>query len=303
MYHYVRQARPDLPHLPYLDVANFRRQLDYFEATYGIVDRDSFESWLEGGDAPAGVVLTFDDGLRDHIDVVLPVIKERGLFALFYACSLPILTERILDVHKVHLAVGRIGGDAALSWLRSKSPDCLPAERIDAEPKVYAEQKSDRATKLIKHAFNWTPANETKSAALDGLLDFAFEGHPPHWTEIYMTDAELRALLDAGMGVGPHSHAHRVPALLDPDEQRDEVARSCDFISAVAGGCTWGYCYPHGIAQALSPNSETIVAESGCSLAFAVAPEDILDPLVHSRRFSLPRHNCNAFPHGTASYG
>lgn len=130
MYHYVRQARPDLPHLPYLDVANFRRQRDYFEATYGIVDRDSFESWLEGGDAPAGVVLTFDDGLRDHIDIVLPVIKERGLFALFYACSLPILTERILDVHKVHLAASPLAA-MELTPVRGRSCSVNRATVLD----------------------------------------------------------------------------------------------------------------------------------------------------------------------------
>lgn len=302
MYHYVRPATPDLPYLPYLDLADFQLQLDHFQEVYGFVSRHEFACWSEGGQAPAGVLLTFDDGLRDHLEFVLPALRKRGLFAIFYVCSSPLLNGRILDVHKVHLAIGRIGGGAALTWVQSNAADILPLAEDNREPIQYAAQHSDSATKLLKHAFNWLPPTEEKSTALNALLDFAFEGRPPHWSNIYLDESGLHALLGAGMGVGPHSHTHIVPALLDSEQQRQEVLRSCEFVDSVGGSRSWGYCYPHGIPQALSPESEKIVAGSGCALAFAVEPEDIVDPLMQSRRFALPRHNCNAFPSGSVSY-
>ena len=79
----------------------------------------------QAGPAPDGVLLTFDDGLRDHRDFVLPVLQERGLFGLFYVPSGPAITGRILDVHKVHLAVGRMGGRAVLTWLEANTPELL----------------------------------------------------------------------------------------------------------------------------------------------------------------------------------
>ena len=109
MYHYVRPAADGLPYFPYLSLADFERQLDDFASDYGFVDRDAFVRWAEGGPAPAGVLLTFDDGLRDHVDYVLPALQARGLFGLFYVSSGPAVTGRILDVHKVHLALGRLG--------------------------------------------------------------------------------------------------------------------------------------------------------------------------------------------------
>lgn len=302
MYHYVRPAAPELPHHPYLDLAAFQRQLDYFAGTCGFVTRQAFVSWLEGGDAPDGVLLTFDDGLKDHAEFVLPVLSERGLFGIFYMCSSPLAEGAILDVHKVHLALGRLGGKAALSWLEANAPGILPPEQDAGEPAEYAAQNSDRATKLVKHVFNWLPASRDKSAALDALLEIAFDGRPPHWRDIYCDEKAIRSLLDAGLAVGPHSHTHSVPALLDRDAQRQEIVRSCEVIEAAGGSSEWGYCYPHGIAEALSPESEAAVAASGCALAFAVSPSDIVDPLALTRRFALPRHNCNAFPHGTASY-
>ena len=109
--------------------------------------------WREA-QAPDGVLLTFDDGLRDHRDFVLPVLRERGLFGLFYVASGPAITGRILDVHKVHLAVGRMGGRAVLTWLEANRPELLFRARDEDAP-AYAVQKSDRATKLVKHLFNW----------------------------------------------------------------------------------------------------------------------------------------------------
>jgi peptidoglycan/xylan/chitin deacetylase (PgdA/CDA1 family) len=78
MYHYVRPATDGLPHFPFLRLADFERQLDDFAANYGFVDRDAFVRWGQGSSAPDGVLLTFDDGLRDHIEFVLPTLQARG---------------------------------------------------------------------------------------------------------------------------------------------------------------------------------------------------------------------------------
>ena len=79
MYHYVRPCVEGLPYFPYLALADFERQLDTFASTCGFVGREAFVDWAQGGPAPDGVLLTFDDGLRDHRDFVLPVLQERGL--------------------------------------------------------------------------------------------------------------------------------------------------------------------------------------------------------------------------------
>ena len=39
MYHYVREYKPELPKFRFLDIQNFRKQLDYFDQKYGFVSR------------------------------------------------------------------------------------------------------------------------------------------------------------------------------------------------------------------------------------------------------------------------
>jgi peptidoglycan/xylan/chitin deacetylase (PgdA/CDA1 family) len=304
MYHYVRPCAPGLPNFPYLSLHDFELQLDYFSKSQGFVSREDFTRWVAGGPVPQGVLLTFDDGLRDHEEFVLPVLRDRGLFGLFYVPSGPIMTNTLLDVHKVHLVVGRIGGGAVVQWLENEMPEILPAvSERDGAASRYAAQRSDNATKLVKHLFNWHLSAEERGNILDALLDHAFAGKPPRWEEFYLDEKAVRALTDAGMGLGPHSHTHSPLSRLSAKQETEEIEISCDFVESVGGTRMWGYCYPHGLPDSFSERSQRAVAEAGCPFAFAVAANDINERLAASARFALPRHNCNAFFYGAPSFG
>ena len=187
------------------------------------------------------MLLTFDDGLRDHAEFVLPVLQARGLFGLFYVSSGPAMTGRILDVHKVHLALGRLED-------RRRSPGsspmhlsaCVPKRRAAAAASPYAHQTSDEATKFLKQLFNWRLGVEEREGVLDGLLDHAFAGAPPRWQDFYLDERGMRELSDAGMGVGPHSHSHEVSIRLSPERQLEEIRLSSDFVERNGGSRAMG---------------------------------------------------------------
>ena len=304
MYHYVRPDAEALPYFPYLRLADFERQLDKFERTYGFVGREGFFRWAEGGPAPEGVLLTFDDGLRDHSEFVLPALRARGLFGLFYVPSGPVSMGCILDVHKLHLVVGKLGGEGVLGWLQANAPDLLSSVQGDGGAQsYYAAQTSNQATKLVKYLFNWSLPKEEKGAVLNALLDHAFAGKPPEWREFYLDESALRELSEAGMGVGPHGHSHEVTSRLSAEMQKEEIDFSCAFVDRVGGSRQCGYCYPFGSRASFSPETQEIVAKAGCPFAFAVEPNDILGPVAELQRYALPRHDCNSFPYGAVSYG
>jgi len=304
MYHYVRPDAANSPYFPYLSLAHFEQQLDDFERTYGFVGRDAFFRWVEGGAAPEGVLLTFDDGLRDHSEFVLPALRARGLFGLFYVPSGPASTGCILDVHKVHLVVGKLGGAAVLEWLQTNTPHLLSSAQDDGRAgSYYADKNADQATKLVKYLFNWRLLEKEKGAVLSELLDHAFAGRPPGWQEFYLDEQAAHDLSEAGMGVGPHGHSHEVTSRLSPEQQREEIDFSCAFVERVGGSRRWGYCYPFGSKLSFSPETQEIVAQAGCPFAFAVGAGDIVKPMVELQRYALPRHDCNSFPNGAVSYG
>jgi hypothetical protein len=213
-------------------------------------------------------------------------------------------TGAVLDVHKVHLAIGRVGGTVSRAWLEAHAPGLLAAALDEANPpSSYAQHDSNGDTKRVKQFFNLCLTVPERHALLEGLLDFAFRGRPPLASEIYLDACGLRALADAGMAIGPHGHNHLVLGKLEANVQRTEIAHSCTMLEQLGGDRRWGFCYPYGGQNAFDERSKAAVEASGCPLAFATHPGNIAVSLADSPRFALPRHNCNSFAHGAASYG
>ena len=114
MYHYVRKSIKNLPYFRYLDIENFKKQLDYFEKEFGFV---KFEDFLELKQNPKlitrlkdKILLSFDDALIDHFYFVLPELLRRKIFGLFFIPTSIYERKKPLDVHRVHYLIGKYGG-------------------------------------------------------------------------------------------------------------------------------------------------------------------------------------------------
>ena len=114
MYHYVRKCSEEFPHFTFLHVEDFIKQIEYFGNEFGFVSKENFIESLRSGEVCKGVVLTFDDALRDHYDYVYPILKSFNLWGIFYVPTLPFSDGVILDVHRIHLLLGKLGGSEAL---------------------------------------------------------------------------------------------------------------------------------------------------------------------------------------------
>ena len=51
-------------------------------------------------------LLTFDDGLKDHLEIAELLKKE--LYWYFFYSFISIFKKRLLDVHKAHLILGKV---------------------------------------------------------------------------------------------------------------------------------------------------------------------------------------------------
>ena len=65
------------------------------------------------------IFLTFDDGLSCHFNYVFKILKKKkNINGIFYIPTLPYKTGKILNVHKVHLIIGKIGAFKAFEELQ-----------------------------------------------------------------------------------------------------------------------------------------------------------------------------------------
>ena len=303
MYHYVRPEPIDLPYLRYLHVDDFRRQLDHFEATDRLIGRDEFLGILDGAQVPAdGVLLTFDDGLAEHHDHVMPELVRRDAVGLFYVPTGPYVSGTLLNVHRVHHLLGRYGGARMMAALEPLLAELdLDFEGRGAfRDETYRRQDNDAATATFKRTLNWFAGSEQQSALLGHLVDELLD-EAALARSFYASAEQLRAMRDAGMLIGSHTISHPVMSKLERDEQAREIEWSIGTLEEMLGQLEpRHYCHPYGGFHSFDRHTEELLAEAGCRFAFNVESRDIVEDDVRNRPFALPRYDCNEFPHGAA---
>ena len=95
MYHYIQEFNKDLPFFSFLHINDFKKQLDYFQSKYYFPSYNEFKKYLnnEIDLSENSIVLTFDDGLKCHYEYVLPELKKRNLWGIFYITAAPYLKK------------------------------------------------------------------------------------------------------------------------------------------------------------------------------------------------------------------
>ncbi|MFC4357682.1 polysaccharide deacetylase family protein [Halobium salinum] len=303
MYHYVRPAFAETaPHGYYhLSFDDFRRQLDHLMETYGIVDREAFVEWLHSErPQPEGVVLTFDDGLADHHEWVHPELRARGLWGVFFVSTEPLSSSKALSVHRAHALLGAHGPERVHRTLR----DVMEEQAIVVDDSItdgYDHRVGDDDASAVKQAVNYELPVDCVSEVLDAIEDRL--GSSIDAGSYYANRTALRALSEAGHLLGAHTVSHLVLSRLSVERQRTEIAGSLDAVRDIAPTQPVSlFAYPFGGRETFSSETIRVLDALGCDAAFTTEPGDL--PARTDRRWAtLPRCDCNEFPHGSATFG
>lgn len=289
MYHYVRDvgATP-YPGIKARSPAEFRGQLDHIEREYQVVGCDEARSGAWPNNA---ALLTFDDGLVDHLDCVLPELVHRGLRGCFCPPAQAVVERKVLDVHKVHFTLAVSPDHAALADRVLELAE-VPGAELRARY-AHANRFDPPQTVLVKRLLQDRLPERERRRVLDTLFaELVSDDEAAFADELYLTENGVAELARAGMDVAGHGYLHKRLQLLSEPEQAEEIRRTKDFLTAVLGQepAGWAMCYPYG-----SRNETTLrlLGEAGCALAFTVEPRVARygdDPL------QLPRLDTNDLP-------
>lgn len=302
MYHYVRDTEGSrFPGINARTVEEFEAQLDYLEAEYTIIGYDPFRRALRGeAKLPkSAAMLTFDDGFRNHFEVVFQILRRRGLPACFFPPATAIQKKELLDVHKLHALIAvcedpsqladsvlelleRFGQqfdlDSSRSYYRRLAREGRwdPPEIIFVKRLLQRELPEKVRARLIAELF-------------DAYVDIDEQTLSKEW---YMTPEQLQILLDNNMYVGSHGANHYWLDTLDRDQLVVEIRSSLSFLSDI-GATTdnWMIAYPYGAHE---PKTLEVVQEfggiAGLTTESRVADFDVDGPL------TLPRLDTNDIP-------
>jgi len=299
-YHYVRPETDAPPSgYYYLPLEQFRRQLDAFADR--LVSKSTVFACLRGDRRPPedGVVLTFDDGLRDHYEWVKPELEKRDHWGIFFVPTAPLTSGRRLAVQRIHTLVTISPGNELLAALRDvlgNHGELSVPEGSDAG--MYAERDTPDSVQVFKRILN----EEVPYEFLPGVLDELERRFPDAGAvdaeDVYISARQLEELAASGMVIGAHSVSHRLLSRFPPEKQAEEIRRSRDRLSEVMDEDTDLFAYPYGTQGSYTARTKHLVAEAGFEYAFTTVSGAITGSAVAESPLALPRRDCTEFEHG-----
>lgn len=304
MYHYVREYDERHPNFRFLDVKNFRKQLDFFEAKYGFVRKADWDDFVRHGaveKAKGKVVLTFDDAMRCHYDYVFPELEKRGLWGIFYVPTMPYTDHKLLDVHRIHLLCGAFDGKKLLEDVSSLlSEDMIPdSKREEFRKLTYVRQDNYEGVSEFKRILNYFVDYKYRDSVIDQVannFNYKFDAE-----SFYVSPKNLKNMSDAGHVIGSHTVSHPVMSKLSRAEQKLQIGNSFAFLRDIRCVNDKTYCHPYGGFHSFNDNTVDLLSDENVVYSFNVESRDITEGDINKSRQFLPRYDCNEFTHGKAS--
>ncbi len=278
MYHYVRDtdANPDGGDgVVALNPVDFAAQLDRLCAELEPVDWQRLDDWNHGwANMPErSFLLTFDDGLIDHADVVAPILARRGLRGIFLVSTESIIERRPAPAHQLHALLSALGADALHNTLLARLADVSGDRNVLTQAdrsriqSIYHYESPVKAE--IKYLIHYKLSSDLRDDLL-GQLCAAHVGPPARLaSRWYLTVDQLGDLQSAGHTIGGHGHRHEPYSRLAPIEQRHDAIRAIGLLTEHLGAGSRPFSYPFG---SVGDSPVHACQEAGFTAAFTTVP-------------------------------
>lgn len=253
MYHYVRDRDPALfGGVVGLSAAAFAAQLDELSSILEPVDWPTLYAWRQGrGTMPSrSFLVTFDDGLIDHVEIVMPLLEQRALRGVFFVPGAILAEHHLLAAHAIHLLLSNLGEEAfgrAVydAWHYHDPAAARQAQRhLAAARAMYPYETPLRAG--LKHLLHMVLPIDIRNALLEELFE-RHVGSARRWArDWYLHWDHVRELDARGHTIGGHGFVHEPYARLTHDQRREDARAVAAILREGLGPDIRPFSFPYG---------------------------------------------------------
>ena len=228
-------AEPDplFPREP--DAARFRQLMRFLARSFRFISMAEAVQALDSGNLPSrALVVTFDDGYADNLEVASPILCELGIPACFFVAS------GFMDG-------GMMWNDRVIEAIRSAPGSVADIGRAigetigDGHGVTHAADRTGlciASLSTIKHLDHQQRGQLVES--IESSLGSSPRG------KLMMTPVQLRSLRAQGMAIGAHTVSHPILASLDEGTARREIEDGKAQLEQVLGERLAYFAYPNG---------------------------------------------------------
>lgn len=300
MYHYVRSPDSRFPNFKSRSPEEFLCQLKYFKQKFNVISPALCkQAYCDEVQLPErSLLLTFDDGYREHFTTVFPLLKAESLAAVFFPVTATLSHDHVLISNKLqYVLASRETSEPILKRTLQLLQKYREEFEIPSAEDLYrkigkASGYDDADRTFIKRLLQRDLPDPVRNQIADRLFfEFVTEDETTLARELYLSLENLRQMRAAGMEIGVHSHTHPWMQALSGKVQQEEISRAQELLKREQLiDDKWMFAYPYGVPAQETP---AILETLGCSVAFTTAPEPAH---VHAdQRFHISRLDTNHF--------
>lgn len=239
----------------------FAAMIAFLRRDYTILGaREYMERALAGELSPRDTCITFDDALRCQTDIALPVLAREGISAFFFIYSSPLCgepdwlevfryyrTTQFSDIDAFYEAFNALmkaqhGAEYEAARAGFSAAETIAKFPHYSESDVWFRHLRDHV--LGKARYEAMMHEMMKQSGFDASAILPL---------LWMNDAEVKALEDAGHMVGLHSYSHPTTIdLLSRAEQEDEYRKNMAHLTRVLGKAPDTMSHPCGRYSAVT---------------------------------------------------
>lgn len=295
MYHYVRPPAKDLPFFHAMTPERFESQLDRLGREWDIISLETYLAavWNRTPLSKPSCILTFDDGVWDHYEVVFPILRRRGLSGAFFVSTAPLVEPQVLVVHRIQHLVGRIPSNdleerlvRTVRHVAPKAADRLLATNPAQVDSIYSYEPNP-STRRVKFVLNFALEGSIQEEVTRTLFEAEFGPGPAFARRFYLNIDQVRCMAAEGMTVGSHGHRHLAMSACDRLKKQEELRTSKRLLEGWTARPVDTFCFPWGGVHHIDDSSEDILVQEGFRGAMTTVVginEGTLNPYYLKRR-------------------
>jgi peptidoglycan/xylan/chitin deacetylase (PgdA/CDA1 family) len=265
---------------------SFRQQLRFVKDRYNVISPEEFFRWLKAEHElpPRCLLLTCDDGLRNSLVEMVPVLQEFGLKCLFFVTGASLRDAPTMLWYE----------ELYLMFLAANDNFTLELSEIGVQVSAGKPDKRSLWSELVR---KFSQYNFNRRRVILDRIEMQL-GLSEQWDRKYHEDPELSSrflvldrselhdLSEAGMCIGAHTLSHPVLSQSSSDIAWHEISESKRHLEQALGREMWAMAYPFGDSSSVTSRELQMSERAGFKCAFLNVAGEFT---TQTPKFSLPR--------------
>jgi len=303
-YHYVREIKNSkYPNIKGIEYSIFKKQIKFFKKKFSIISADELVEILDKKKVAHYkkplMLLTFDDGYKDHYKYVYPTLINEKISGCFYP-PVNIFKGEVLDVNKIHYILETFSDkkillNEILLYLSNKFN--IKTKNIIKKTNrlhgIRIPEYDNQETITIKKILNkLLPPIIRKKTCEYFFRKYVDSNIKSFSKELYISIENMKEMSKNKMHIGSHGVNHLLWGNLSNHKQKIELVNSKKFFNKKSINLkNFSVCYPWG---SYNSNSFKILKEYKVKFALSSNSGNI-NLTKRYNRYALPRYDANEF--------